>query len=229
MLSVVSGYKGFRQTRRPAANKEGSLAVITLFHAPQSRSTRIIWLLEEIGEPYEIRPVSIFRPMTGEGAGDAANPHPDKRVPAIRHNGQLLAESVAIVLYLTEEFPQADLGPVAGEADRAEYLTWVAWYVAELEPALFAGLADELAASPQKRRGYDVAMKRLEGALAKGPYVMGERFTAADFLISSAIEFGRRIFPDSAALDAYVARCKARPAAKRAEALDNAEGLQQAA
>jgi glutathione S-transferase len=208
---------------------EGSLAVITLFHAPQSRSTRMIWLLEELGEPYEIRPVSIFRPMTGEGGPDAANPHPDKRVPAIRHNGQLLAESVAIVLYLTEEFPQADLGPSAGEAGRAEYLTWVAWYVAELEPALFAGLAGEVAGSPQKQRAHDVVMKRLDGALAKGPYVMGDRFTAADFLISTAIEFGRHTFPQSAVLDAYVARCKARPAAQRAQALDNAAGLQRAA
>jgi glutathione S-transferase len=203
--------------------------MITLYHAPQSRSSRMIWLLEELGEPYEIRPVSIFRPMTGEGAGDAANPHPDKRVPAIRHNGQVIAESVAIILYVTEEFPHADIGPSAGEAGRADYLTWVAWYVAELEPALFAGLAGELAASPQKQRGFDLAMKRLEGALAKGPYVMGERFTGADFLISSAIEFGRRVFPESAVLDAYIARCKARPAARRAQALDNAQGLQQAA
>jgi glutathione S-transferase len=203
--------------------------MITLFHSPQSRSSRIIWLLEELGEPYEIRPVSIFRPMTGEGAADAGNPHPDKRVPAIRHNGQVLAESVAIVLYLTEEFPQADLGPSAGEAGRADYLTWVAWYVAELEPALFAGLAGELEGSPQKKRAYDIAMKRLEGALAKGPYIMGERFSGADFLISSAIEFGRRVFPEGATLDAYVARCKARPAARRAEALDTAQGLQRAA
>ena len=59
--------------------------MITLYHAPQSRSSRIIWLLEELGAPYEIRPVSIFRPMSGQGAPDPANPHPDKRVPAIVH------------------------------------------------------------------------------------------------------------------------------------------------
>lgn len=65
--------------------------MITLFHAPQSRSSRMIWLLEELGVSYEIRPVSIFRPMTGEGHGDPANPHPDKRVPAMVHDGRLLA------------------------------------------------------------------------------------------------------------------------------------------
>jgi glutathione S-transferase len=136
---------------------------------------------------------------------------------------------LAIVLYVTEEFPQADLGPVAGEARRAEFLTWMAWYVAELEPALFAGLGGELAGSPAKQRAYDTALRRLEAALAKGPYLMGEQFTAVDFLVSTAIEFGRRVFPESAVLDAYVARCKARPAAQRAQALDTAAGLQRAA
>ena len=61
--------------------------MITLYHAPQSRSSRMIWLLEELRQPYTIHPVSIFRPMTGEGAPDPANPHPDKRVPAINHGG----------------------------------------------------------------------------------------------------------------------------------------------
>ena len=61
--------------------------MITLYHAPQSRSSRMIWLLEEIGAPYTIRPVSIFRPMTGQGVPDAANPHPDQRVPAIEYAG----------------------------------------------------------------------------------------------------------------------------------------------
>jgi glutathione S-transferase len=81
--------------------------MITLFHAPQSRSSRIVWMLEELGVRYEIRPVSIFRPMTGEGQPDVVNPHPDKRVPAIFHDGMLLAESVAIVLYLADTFPDA--------------------------------------------------------------------------------------------------------------------------
>src|SRR5204863_273345 len=118
--------------------------MITLYHAPQTRSSRMIWLLEELGVPYEIRPVSIFRPMTGEGSGDAANPHPDKKVPAIDHDGVVVAESLAIVLYLLDAFPEAGLAPVQGDPRRGDYLTWTAWYVAELEPALFAGLAGEL-------------------------------------------------------------------------------------
>jgi glutathione S-transferase len=203
--------------------------MMTLYHAPQSRSSRMIWLLEELGQPYTIQPVSIFRPMTGEGEPDPANPHPDKRVPAINHDGTLVAESVAIVLYLTDAFPKARLGPVVGEAGRGDYLTWLAWYAAELEPAVIAGLAGELVSSPQKQRGYKVAMQRLATALAQAPFVMGDRFSGADLLISSAIAFGRRVFPDDAALDAYVDRCRSRPAAVRGLALDNATGMQRAA
>jgi glutathione S-transferase len=203
--------------------------MITLYHAPQSRSSRMIWLLEELGAPYEIRPVSIFRPMTGEGAPDPTNPHPDKRVPAIVHKGALVAESVAIVLYLTDAFPEASLGPTVGHAQRGTYLTWLAWYVAELEPALFAGLAGELAGSAQKQRNYETVIRRLDDVLAHGPYVMGAQFSGADFLISSAIDFGRRALPASPAFDAYVARCKGRPAAMRGLALDGASGVQRAA
>lgn len=203
--------------------------MITLYHAPQSRSTRMIWLLEELGVPYEIRPVSIFRPMTGDGAGDPANPHPDKRVPAIEHGETVVAESVAIVLYLTDAFPEAKLGPVSGEAGRGEYLTWLAWYAAEMEPALFASMGGELDASPLKQRNYDAVIRRLETALARTPFVMGEQFSAADLLICSALVFGRRAFPASDVLDAYIERCWARPVAARGRALDEASGLQLAA
>jgi glutathione S-transferase len=203
--------------------------MITLFHAPQSRSSRMIWLLEELGVPYEIRPVSIFRPMTGEGSGDAANPHPDKRVPAILHDNVLVAESVAIVLYLLEAFPETRLAPIQRDPRRGDYLTWMAWYAAEMEPALFAGLSDELAGSSQKQRGYDLVVRRLRTALAQRPYVMGDQFSGADLLISSALAFGRNAFPAEDAFDAYVERCRARPAAVRAQVLDHASGLQAAA
>lgn len=203
--------------------------MITLYHAPQSRSSRMIWLLEELGAPYAIRPVSIFRPMTGTGESDPVNPHPGKLVPAITDGDALVAESVAIALYLTDAFPAARLGPLAGDPRRGEYLTWLAWYAAALEPAMFAQFGNELEGNPMKKRSYDAAVGRLEAALAKGPFVMGEEFTSADLLISSAIAFGRHAFPESALFDAYVERCKARPACLRAVELDDAEGLQKAA
>lgn len=200
--------------------------MITLFHAPRSRSTRIIWLLEELGVPYEIRPVEIFRPMTGDGAPDETNPHPDKRVPAIAHDGKIVAESVAIVLYLTDSFPAAALGAGPWDVRRGDYLTWLVWYSAEMEPAMFAGMSGELAGSPMKQRNYDHVVNRLETALTKSPYVMGEEFSGADLLIASALAFARSAFPESEVLDAYIGRCQARPANQRGMALDDASGPQ---
>lgn len=202
--------------------------MITLYHAPQSRSSRMIWLLEELGQPYTIQPVSIFRPMSGTGEPDPANPHPDKQVPAIVDGDTVIAESVAIVLYLTDTFPAAGLGPLPGDPHRGDYLTWLAWYAAAMEPAMFAQFGDELG-NPMKKRGYEAVVRRIESALANGPYMMGNSFTGADLLVASALAFGRHAFPESAAIDAYLQRCKARPANERAVGLDEAEGIQKAA
>lgn len=203
--------------------------MITLFHAPQSRSSRIIWLLEELGTAYEILPVSIFRPMTGEGVADPANPHPDKRVPAIFHNETLVTESVAIVLYLADAFPAAGLAPAPNDPRRGEYLSWIAWYATELEQALFASMSGGLSGSPNKQRDYEAVLDRLQNAFAQGPYVMGDQFTGADLLIGSALAFARRAFPADDLMDAYVERCRTRPAAVRGLALDDQAGLQAAA
>lgn len=202
--------------------------MITLYHAPQSRSSRMIWLLEELGQPYTIQPVSIFRPMSGTGEPDPANPHPDKQVPAIVDGDTVIAESVAIILYLTDAFPAAGLGPLPSDPRRGDYLTWLVWYAAAMEPAMFAQFGDELG-NPMKKRAYEAVVRRIEGALVNGPYMMGDSFTGADLLIASALAFGRHAFPESAAIDAYLQRCKSRPANERAVKLDEAEGVQKAA
>lgn len=201
--------------------------MITLFHAPQSRSSRIIWLLEELGAPYEIRPVTIFRPNTWTGESDPANPHPDKQVPAIVDGETLVAESVAIVLYLTDAYPAAGLGRAVGGPQRGEYLTWAVWYAAALEPAMFAAFGNELE-TPFKKRAYDAAVRRLETALADRPYLLGDAFSAVDLLVASAVQFGRQAFPASDVLDAHVARCTGRPAAVKSLPLDTASGVQTA-
>lgn len=203
--------------------------MITLYHAPQSRSSRIVWLLEELGVSYTIQPVSIFRPMTGQGDPDPANPHPDQRVPAIEHDDALITESVGIALYLGDAFPQAGLAPAIGTAWRGPYCTWLGWYACEMEPAMFAAMSGALASSPFKQRDHAAVVRRLETTLAHRDYVLGEAFTIADLLIASALNFGRKAFPESPLLDAYIERCKNRPAARRALALDDASGLQQAA
>jgi glutathione S-transferase len=92
--------------------------MITLYHAPQSRSSRMLWLLEEIGAPYETKIVTI-RSADGSGAVDPANPHPHGKVPTLVHDGQVIFESAAIALYLADLFPEAKLGPRVGEPKHA--------------------------------------------------------------------------------------------------------------
>src|SRR5690606_37929330 len=100
--------------------------MLTQFHAPQSRSGRIVWLLEEIGADYDIRYVDIFRAMTLMGAREPANLHPDGKVPALLDDGALVTESAVIALNLTDLYPDANLGASVGSPDRAAYVTWLA-------------------------------------------------------------------------------------------------------
>src|SRR5579862_3326067 len=110
--------------------------MIRLFHSPDSRSTRFIWLLEELGVNYEISYCSIKR-RNGSGKPDARNPHPDKRVPALLDDDILVTEQSAIALYLTDRYPKAGLGVELTSRDRAAYLTWLAFYAGEVDVAYY--------------------------------------------------------------------------------------------
>src|SRR5579872_2018756 len=111
--------------------------MLTLYHAPRSRSSRMVWLLEELGTPYTLKVVNIRR-ADGSGAADPTNPHPHGKVPALTDDGAMIFESPAIALYLTDRFPDAKLGPRVGDQDRGAYLTWLAWYTGVFEPSLTA-------------------------------------------------------------------------------------------
>lgn len=193
--------------------------MLTLYHSPQSRSSRILWLLEELGATYEVRQVGIVRGISQTGAPDPANPHPAKQVPALLDGDVLITESVAIALYLLETFPEAGLAPPAGHPDRGPFLAWMVWYVAEMEPAMFYFFAGELD-TPIKSKALGNVQRRIVEALAAGPYLMGDRFCAADLFVASAAQFARQVLPDDPNIDAYVARVTGRPALARAQAKD---------
>src|SRR5580698_7956525 len=95
--------------------------MITLYHRPKTRSSRFIFLLEELGAPYEIKQVTT-RTREG-GAPDPANPHPHGKVPTISDDGEVVFESPAIALYLTDKYPTAGIGPTIGNAKRGAYLS----------------------------------------------------------------------------------------------------------
>ncbi|MDP3746970.1 MAG: glutathione S-transferase [Phenylobacterium sp.] len=192
--------------------------MLTLFHAPKSRSTRMIWLLEELGAPYEVKVVDIAR-RDGVGAKDPANPHPHKQVPALLDDGVLISESVAIALYLTDKFPAAGIGPVVGDPLRGSYLTWLAYYAGVLEPVISAHFEGRTATDPMKAQ-YEALDARLKSALEATPYLLGEAFSAADIVFASLLQFAREMLPAHAVYDEWLGRLNARPALARAMAKD---------
>jgi glutathione S-transferase len=195
--------------------------MLTLHHAPQSRSSRIVWLLEELGADYRLAITDIPRP-DGSGAPDPANPHPYKKVPALVDDGVLVTESSAIVLYLTDKFPAAGIGRPIGHPERGPYLSWLAFYAGVIEPVVhfeFAGVADNALLQRTFRDG--AAMRRrVLAALEAGPYLLGDTFSGADVLVASLGQFVREMLPPGEVVDAYLARCNARPALARARAKD---------
>jgi len=198
--------------------------MITLYHAPRSRSSRIIWLLEELGEPYKIALTSIVY-SNGQGApapDSYARIHPLKKVPAIEHDGGIVYESAGIALYLTDAFPKAGLGPTVDDRKRADYVRWLFFYPSILEPvaaARFRGWDTEQTTGFGKFEDVESA---IAGALEAGPYILGEEFSAADVLYGSTCQFFKgNLFPARKCYDDYVARLTERPAYIRALAKDN--------
>lgn len=195
--------------------------MLRLFHAPQSRSGRVLWLLHEIDAPFETVRCDIPR-RDGSGARDPRNPHPDGKVPALEHDGALVTETAAILLYLTDLFPERGLGIAPGAPERGAYLTWLFWYGAVVEPVYIAevlGMADHPVAQATFRDRHAVA-DRLIAALAGGDWLMGARFTAADILLCSPYLYFPDATPDHPAVRDWIARCTARPGFRRAQAED---------
>lgn len=194
--------------------------MLTLFHSPNSRSTRVVALLRELGalDAVTIERVTIPR-QDGSGSRDARNPHPDGKVPYLVHDGVGIAESSAIMLYLADLFPDAGLSIPPGHAQRGAYLSWFAFYAGVVEPVMVleaVGLSHP--ALQATFRDGEAMRRRLRTALAEGPFLCGDRFTAADLLLHSPYAwFGK---PGDPVLDAWVERCMARPGAAFATEFD---------
>ncbi|KGF70778.1 glutathione S-transferase [Hoeflea sp. BAL378] len=198
--------------------------MLTLYHAPQSRSSRIIRLLIELGvmDQVDVRIVSIAR-QDGSGGADPANPHPEGKVPLLVHDGVEIWESSAIILYLTELFPDAGLGARVGDADRGRYLSWLAWYGDVVEPVIVfqaAGLSHPFLNATF--RGPAEVTARLVAQLEKTDFLMGSRFTAVDLLLTSPYVWFPAATPDVPVIRDWIARCQARPSADEAVAFDRA-------
>ena len=195
---------------------------ITFYHSPNTRSSGTLNLLEELGAPFELQLLNMKAGEQRQPAYLAVNPM--GKVPAIRHGEALVTEQGAIFIYLADLFPEAGLAPALNDPLRGPYLRWLVYYGSSFEPAVVDRAMkrepDGTAMSPYG--DFDTMLGTLVAQLRKGPYLLGDRFSAADVLWGGALGwttmFG--LVPDLPEIKDYVARAKARPAYERVTSRD---------
>jgi len=197
---------------------------LKLYHAAPSRSSVARWMLEEIGEPYEIELLNLKE-------GDQRKPsylaiNPMGKVPALKHGDVVVTEVAAICCYLADAYPAAKLAPPIGDARRGPYLKWLFFGPSCVEPAMIDKALNR-AAPPRSTAGwadYETVVAVLKRAVADAPYLLGEQFTAADVVIGATIRWGMifKLLPELPEFAAYTKRLEERPAQRRQIAEDEA-------
>ena len=185
--------------------------MLTLYHAPMSRSNSIVTLIEMMGIRDRVRIVEVTIPrQDGSGGVDPQNPHPEGKVPYLVDGDDHLRERGAIIAYLTDMFPESGLGRPVGDPQRGAYLSWLFYYQGVVEPvAILNFFKIGHPALHATFRDYDTMLTRFEEALAKGPFLLGARFSAADLLCASPFIYFGEGMPATPAVGEWVARCAA--------------------
>lgn len=195
---------------------------VTLHHSPNTRSSGVLTLLEELGVPYDLHILNMKVGEQRQPAYLAVNPM--GKVPALTHGDALITEQVAIFLYLADLFPEAGLAPSLDDLLRGPYLRWMVYYAACFEPAIVdrARKYEPGMAAMSPYGDFDVMLDTLVAQLAKGPFLLGDRFSAADVLWGGALAWTTmfKLVPERPEIVAYIGRVSARPAVARVRARD---------
>ncbi len=185
--------------------------MIKLFWCPKTRASRILWMLEEMGEPFEVEAVDLLKPETKSVEFLAASPM--GKVPAIADGPVKIADSAAIALYLADRYPASALAPSIDDPLRGSYLYWMTFTPGVIEPAMAEKFNNwEVNRGSSGWGDYDLMMEVLEKGLTPGPWLLGDRFSAADVLVGSSVRFMKLfgILPENPVLASYLERCLAR-------------------
>ncbi len=198
--------------------------MLTIFHVPRTRSQRVVWLAEEMGVPYELKPEQF-----GQPSAEFLAANPSGAFPAIRDGGVSMGESTAIMQYLMGAYGPTPLALKKGDRRYADYLQFLTFGEASMAAFLNPALMTQFMAPDDQKQNFTVEacknlfrgrLKSLEAQLEKGDYLAGD-FTAADISVGYALGLGEMmgIAADySPKVQAYYARLQARPAYQRAAA-----------
>lgn len=193
--------------------------MLTLYHNPQSRSNTVHYMLHELGQPFEIVPIDL---KAGEHkAPEFLKLNPMGKLPVLRDGDVIVTETPAILLYLADKYPQAGLAPAVDAPERGPFLRWLFFYGSCFEPAMMdLSLKRE---SPPSMAGWgkpEDVLDTVSAGLKPGPWLLGDRFSAADVMLASGIAFmlAFKVLPERPEFVAYAARLEERPARKAAKA-----------
>jgi glutathione S-transferase len=194
---------------------------LVFYHWPRSRGRIVHWMLEEVGAPYRVQLINLEQGEHKSLEFLATNPM--GKLPTIVHRGTVITETGAIITYLADAFPAAGLAPQILDSSRGAYLRWMFFAAACIDSSMI----DHMLARPAPERvgalgygRYEHVLDVLEQALTPGPFLLGERFSAADLYVGSQIGFGfmTKALEPRPAFQSYLARVTARPAYARAAA-----------
>ena len=195
---------------------------VTLFYAPNTRATGALCLMEELEVPYNLEVLNF---KAGEQRGAKyLSVNPMGKVPAVLYNGALVTEQPAVYLYVADLYPERGLAPALTDPLRGPYLRWLVYYGSSFEPAVVDRSQKHPPAPPAMcpYGDFDTMLKTVNDQLRKGPWLLGEKFTAADVLWGIALHWTTnfKLVPETPEIKAYVERVYARPAIQRANAKD---------
>lgn len=190
---------------------------ITLYFSVASRSFTAKWILEELGLPHRVKTIDLRK--NEQKSADYLRINPMGKVPALTDGAAVVTETPAICLYLADRYGYGTLAPKIDDPARGAYLRWTVFSTAVFEPAIYLNEPkDAQAASGRGWGERDTVLDVVEGAVTRGPWLLGDRFTAADVMLGAVLSvaiFNKR-FPERDVLNAYNARLAARPAYQRA-------------
>ena len=195
-----------------------------LYWAPQTRSARALWMLEELGIDYETELVDIRDPNRRD-SDEFHEASPMGKVPALADGDVKMSESAAICLYLADRYSSGKLAPAPDDPMRGKFLYWMMYTPAVIEPAMsekFNGV------EPARHRSgwgdFDLMVETLESGIGDKDWILGDTFTAADVMLGSSTVFLRAfdMLPESDILGRYADRCLARPAYSKVMAMQEA-------
>ena len=198
---------------------------IVFYTNPMSRGRIARWMLEEVGRPYRTVVLDFGTTMK---APEYLAVNPMGKVPAITWRGVTVTECAAICAWLADACPEAGLAPAFDDPARGTYLRWLFFTAGPVEAAVTAKALNLLA--PAEKAGmagygsFEQVVDALESAVSGGPWILGDRFSAADVYVGSQILWGLQFgtLPDRDAFKAYAERLSRREAAARARDIDDA-------